>query len=147
MSYIGNEPVVSASRTTYETLATANQTTFSASYTVGFLDVYLNGVKLLAADYAASNGTSVTLYEAAQANDSITIVAYGTFSSANAVAKTGDTMTAPLTITGKPFFENGQTVTGDYSISANCNAMSAGPVTVNSGVTVTIPVGSSWVIV
>jgi hypothetical protein len=147
MSYIGNEPIVSASRTTYETLATANQTTFTASYTVGFLDVYLNGVKLLAADYAASNGTSVTLFEAAQANDSITIVAYGTFSSANAVAKTGDTMTAPLTITGKPFFENGQTVTGDYSISANCNAMSAGPVTINSGVTVTIPVGSSWVIV
>ena len=147
MSYIGNEPIVSSSRTTYETLATAGQTTFNASYTVGFLDVFLNGVKLLASDYTASNGTSVTLFESAQANDSITIVAYGTFSSANAVAKTGDTMTAPLTITGKPFFENGQTVTGDYSISANCNAMSAGPVTVNSGVTVTIPSGSTWVIV
>lgn len=147
MSYIGNEPIVSASRTTYETLATAGQTIFSASYTVGFLDVYLNGVKLLAADYTASNGTSVVLNSAAVENDSIVIVAYGTFSSANAVAKTGDTMTAPLTITGKPFFENGQTVTGDYSISANCNAMSAGPVTINSGVTVTIPVGSSWVIV
>ena len=147
MSYIGAEPIVSSSRTTYETLATANQTTFNASYTVGFLDVFLNGVKLLAADYTASNGTSVTLFESAQANDSITIVAYGTFSSANAVAKTGDTMTAPLTITGRPFFENGQTVTGDYSISANCNAMSAGPVTINSGVTVTIPSGSTWVIV
>lgn len=147
MSYIGNEPIVSASRTTYETLATAGQTTFSASYTVGFLDVYLNGVKLLASDYTASNGTSVVLNSAAVENDSIVIVAYGTFSSANAVAKTGDTMTAPLTITGKPFFENGQTVTGDYSISANCNAMSAGAITINTGVTVTIPVGSSWVIV
>jgi hypothetical protein len=147
MSYIGNEPIVSATRTTYETLAVANQTTFTASYTVGFLDVFLNGVKLLASDYTASNGTSVVLFEAAQANDSVVIVAYGTFSSANAVAKTGDTMTAPLTITGKPFFENGQQVTADYSISANCNAMSAGPVTINSGVTVTIPNGSNWVIV
>ena len=147
MSYIGNEPIVSATKTTYETLATAGQTVFNANYTVGFVDVFLNGVKLLASDYSASNGTSITLFDAAQLNDSVTIVAYGTFSSANAVAKTGDTMTAPLTITGKPFFENGQTVTGDYSISANCNAMSAGTITINSGVTVTIPNGSSWVIV
>ena len=147
MSYIGNEPIVSATKTTYETLATAGQTTFNAVYTVGFVDVFLNGVKLLASDYTASNGTSIVLYEAAQLNDSMTIVAYGTFSSANAVAKTGDTMTAPLTITGKPFFENGQTVTGDYSISANCNAMSAGVISIASGVTVTIPSGSNWVIV
>ena len=56
-------------------------------------------------------------------------------------------MTAPLKITGQPFFENGQTVTSDYSISANCNAMSAGAITIASGVTVTVPSGSTWVIV
>ena len=147
MSYIGNEPIVSSSRTTYETLATAGQTSFYASYTVGFLDVFLNGVKLLAGDYTASNGTTVVLNSACQANDEVVIVAYGVFSSANAVAKTGDTMTAPLKITGQPFFENGQTVTSDYSISANCNAMSAGAITIASGVTVTVPSGSTWVIV
>lgn len=147
MAYIGNEPIVSSSRTTYETIAVLNQTTFTASYTAGFLDVFVNGTKLLASDYTASNGTSVVLNNACANNDEVVIIAYGTFSSANAVAKTGDTMTAPLTITGKPFFENGQTVTGDYSISANCNAMSAGPVTINSGVTVTIPSGSNWVVI
>jgi hypothetical protein len=147
MAYIGNEPIVSSSRTTYETIATVGQTSFSATYTVGFLDVFVNGVKLLASDYTASSGSTVVLANACAANDEVTIIAYGTFSSANAVAKTGDTMTAPLKITGQPFFENGQTVTSDYSISANCNAMSAGPVTINLGVTVTVPVGSNWVVV
>jgi hypothetical protein len=45
------------------------------------------------------------------------------------------------------FYENGQTVTTDYTLSTNKNAVTAGPVTVNSGVTVTIPSGSSWVVV
>jgi hypothetical protein len=45
------------------------------------------------------------------------------------------------------FYENEQNVTTSYSISTNENAMSAGPVTVDSGATVTIPSGSTWVIV
>ena len=45
------------------------------------------------------------------------------------------------------FYENDQTVTGNYSITAGKNAMTAGPVTVNSGVTVTVPSGSSWSII
>jgi hypothetical protein len=45
------------------------------------------------------------------------------------------------------FFENGNTITTNYTISTNKNAVSAGPVTINNGVTVTIPSGSYWVIV
>ena len=45
------------------------------------------------------------------------------------------------------FYENSQTVTTNYTISTNKNAMTAGPVTINSGITVTVPSGSSWVIV
>jgi hypothetical protein len=45
------------------------------------------------------------------------------------------------------FVENGQTVTTNYTITTNKNAMSAGPITVNSGVTVTVPSGSVWTIV
>ena len=45
------------------------------------------------------------------------------------------------------FYENGQTVTANYTLTTNKNAVTAGPVTVNSGVTVTIPSGSSWVVV
>lgn len=44
-------------------------------------------------------------------------------------------------------YENNQTVTANYTITTNKNAMSAGPITVASGVIVTIPSGSRWVIV
>jgi hypothetical protein len=44
------------------------------------------------------------------------------------------------------FYENGKTVTTNYTITSGSNAMTTGPVTVNSGVTVTIPSGSRWVI-
>lgn len=45
------------------------------------------------------------------------------------------------------FYENDQTVTTDYTITINRNAISAGPVSIDPGVTVTIPSGSNWVIV
>lgn len=45
------------------------------------------------------------------------------------------------------FIENGQTVTTDYTLTTGKNAISAGPITINSGVTVTIPSGQNWVIV
>ena len=49
--------------------------------------------------------------------------------------------------TDQVFYENDQTVTANYSITENRNAMTAGPITINSGVTVTIPTGSEWSIV
>lgn len=45
------------------------------------------------------------------------------------------------------FYENGQTVTSNYTLTTSKNAMTAGPVTINSGITVTVPSGQSWVIV
>jgi hypothetical protein len=45
------------------------------------------------------------------------------------------------------FVENSNAVTVDYTITTNKNAMSAGDVTINTGVTVTLPTGSRWVIV
>jgi hypothetical protein len=39
------------------------------------------------------------------------------------------------------FYENGQTITTSYTITTNTNAMSTGPLTVNSGVSVTVPSG------
>lgn len=45
------------------------------------------------------------------------------------------------------FIENGQTVTTNYTITTSKNAVSAGPVTINAGVTVTVPSGQAWVIV
>lgn len=49
--------------------------------------------------------------------------------------------------TDEVFFENMQTVNTSYTLTTGRNAMSAGPITVSSGVSVTIPSGQSWVIV
>ena len=45
------------------------------------------------------------------------------------------------------FYENGQTITTDYTITNGKNAMSAGPITINSGVTVTVGSGETLTIV
>ena len=45
------------------------------------------------------------------------------------------------------FIENGQTVTTDYTISTSYNAGTFGPVSIDSGVTVTVPTGSVWSII
>ena len=43
--------------------------------------------------------------------------------------------------------ENNTTITANYTINTGRNAISAGPITLNSGVTVTIPSGSVWTVV
>ena len=45
------------------------------------------------------------------------------------------------------FWENDQAVSSAYTINNNKNAMSAGPITINSGVTVTVGTGENWTIV
>ena len=45
------------------------------------------------------------------------------------------------------FFQNGQTVTTSYTIPSTVNAMSAGPITINSGITVTVNPPTVWTIV
>jgi hypothetical protein len=45
------------------------------------------------------------------------------------------------------FYENDKTVTTSYTIKTNWNAMTAGPVTINSGATVTVGSGSVWTVV
>jgi hypothetical protein len=49
--------------------------------------------------------------------------------------------------TNEVFFLNDQAVTASYSIPSTKNAMTAGPITVNSGVIVTVPSGSTWTVV
>jgi len=54
----------------------------------------------------------------------------------------------PLTLDGNvPIYQNAQIVNADYTISNNTNAMSAGPITIASGVTVTVGTGETWTVV
>jgi len=64
--------------------ATSGQTTFSASYTVGYVEMYLNGAKLIVGtDFTATDGSSVVLTSGATVGDSVEIIAYETFAVAN----------------------------------------------------------------
>ena len=56
--------------------ATAGQTSFTATYNVGYVQVFVNGVLLNAADYTASSGTAVVLAVAANAGDILETIAY-----------------------------------------------------------------------
>lgn len=49
--------------------------------------------------------------------------------------------------TNRVFYENDQTITGSYTLTAGKNALSAGNITINDGVTVTIPTGATWSII
>ena len=48
--------------------------------------------------------------------------------------------------TTKGLYEHAHTIASNYSISSGNNALSAGPVTINSSISVTVPSGSTWVI-
>jgi len=64
----------------YVYTATSGQTTFAATYDAGYIDVYLNGVKLQSGtDFTATDGANVVLTVGAALNDQIDIVGYGTF--------------------------------------------------------------------
>lgn len=78
-----------AYRTVTDSTATAGQTTFTIpSYTVGYLDVYRNGVRLAAADFTATSGTTVVLGTAATAGDTITTESFYVSSVLNAIPAT-----------------------------------------------------------
>ena len=82
-----------ATRQEFVYTATSQQTTFSGnddssnslSYTAGQIDVFVNGVRQSAADYTATNGTSVVLGAGASVGDTVQINAFGTFSVADVI--------------------------------------------------------------
>lgn len=69
---------LSTLRNSYSTVATSSQTTFSVNYNVGFVDIFINGVRLTTSEYTASNGTSIVLNEACFGGETVDILAYNT---------------------------------------------------------------------
>lgn len=63
-------------------------TSFPATYDAGYVDVYLNGVRLDPSDYTATNGSTVVLGTAATAGDTLGVVGYGTFALSDHYNKT-----------------------------------------------------------
>ena len=95
MAYIGTSPA-NGVRRKHTYTATAGQTSFSGAddnnvtltyVDTEYLDVYQNGVKLVAvSDYASTTGTSVVLVQGASVNDTVEIIVFDVFSVADTVS-------------------------------------------------------------
>ncbi len=82
-----------AYRTITEYTATAGQTTFTPpSYTVGFINVFRNGVMLGTSNFTATNGTSVVLANGASAGDLVAIESFYVSSVLNAIPATANSV-------------------------------------------------------
>ena len=81
--YIGRAPgdsSVTIARQNYTPTGIQTDFTFNSGYTVGLIDAYLNGVKLIEGnDYTASDGSTISLTVAAQDADNLELVAYKAF--------------------------------------------------------------------
>jgi len=91
-------------------------------------------------DYTGRVWCSITVVDSTNPTAPLVWSNPGVFSGAGAGGATGGG-------TNQVFFENDTNVTDNYEITTGRNAMSAGPITVDSGVVVTVPVGSVWTIV
>jgi len=90
-----------AYRTVTDTTATAGQTSFTIpSYTVGYVDVFRNGVRLAAADFTATTGTTVVLANACTVGDTVTTVSFYVSSVLNAIPNTAGSVSSSNIVSG-----------------------------------------------
>jgi len=136
--------------------ATAGQTSFSATYDAGHLQVFLNGIRLDTADYTATNGNAVVLAIAAAVGDVVFIQGFGTFVLADVYTKSvsdgrfkaiGALEGGPSLGTNSILRYNANTINENISVSSGLNAFSAGPITIANNKTVTIANNATWSII
>jgi hypothetical protein len=70
----------------------------------------------------------------------------GKYLTTNASTASWGTLDTDANTTTKGLYEMANTIAANYTITTNNNAISAGPITINSSISVTIPSGSTWVI-
>ena len=128
--YIGRQPSDSSvivARQQYTPSGVTTDFTFSSGYTVGYIDAYLNGARLVeATDYNATDGSTLSLTSAAQSGDVLELVAYKSFSVTDAVVgiqSAGSIISSSAANlnfigTGNTFAVNASTNTIDISISS-----------------------------
>ena len=122
--YIGRAPgdsAVTIARQNYAPTGITTDFTFGSGYTVGLLDVYLNGVKLVeSTDYTAGDGTTFSLTNYANTGDVLEGVAYKAFN-VGAIANAGGNFDVAnnLTVGGVANVSGNTNVTGNLNVTAN----------------------------
>jgi len=71
----------------------------------------------------------------------------GKYLTTNATTASWATLDTDANTTTKGLYEHEHTIDANYSIASGSNALSAGPITIDTGNSVTVPTGSTWVIV
>ena len=123
--------------------ATAGQTTFSATYTVGYVEVFLNGVLLNASDYTATDGSTVVLASAAASGDIVETIAYNTTSVSTASTATNiaggiaSQLVYQASAGSTAFVANG--TSGQYLVSNGTSAPAWANLSIPSGTTIVNP--------
>ena len=151
--YIGPAPVPQSTQTRQTFTATSGQTSFAtAGYTGGFVDIYMNGVRLVdGTDFTATNGSDVVLTSGAATGDIIDVLMFTAVDLATAVGGgryKGERGTlGPAAAAGDIFRVNEQTLNANVTIDATENASATGPLAVASGVTLTVTSGGNLSIV
>ena len=147
--YIGRAPgdsSVVVSRQIFNPTGVTTDFTFASGYTVGYLDLYLNGSRLIEGpDYAATDGATISLISPAQDGDVLEGVAYKAFNLTtdnrvgiqSAGVLIGQAETLNFVGTGNTFAVNGSTI--DVSISSGAASVMVVGVRVGTAVTFTIP--------
>jgi hypothetical protein len=112
LNYTSTIAALPTSRDVIDYTATAAQTTFTVSggYTVGLLDVYVNGSKLTAAEFTATNGTTFVLTEASVVGNQVQAIRYNasvTGISGSGTANYVPKFTASQTVGNSLIFDNG----------------------------------------
>ncbi len=118
-----------SSRTGLTTTATAGQTTFNFSYNIGFVDVFVNGVKLPSSEFTASNGSTIVLDDAAFANDTLEFISLNTLPVTSSGGASNLDGLADVTISGTPVIgetlqHNGSQFVNDYTVSSTTTSTS-----------------------
>ena len=150
--YIGNAPVPQATQTRQTFTATSGQTTFTTiGFVDKFLDVFLNGVKLVyGTDFTTSGGTQIVLTSGASTSDTLDVVLYtadaDTISNGGRYKGERGTIGASAAA-GDIFRAHEQTLNTNVTIDATENAVAVGPLAVASGVTITVTSGGNLSIV
>ena len=123
--YIGRAPsdsAVTIARQSYTASGITTDFTFASGYTVGYFDVYINGVKMIeGSDYTSSDGSTFSILNGGAADgDALEAIAYKAFNATNV-----DNASADFSVGGNLSVTGNATVGSAVTITASTGIVSA----------------------